>query len=348
MSALYKPFCHFWMILSLMFVVSGCKLLEAVDEEADRTFDLTLIKQSVLLSGDERTLFVNLGDQGVDIIDVSDTKAPKIIKNYPTDDKAYGLWLHANRLYIANGLEGVSMLDVTNPVLPKLIASIRTSDDNATAVSVTDDGTKVAVGTSRGALLYALSSDSTPRYLDRYDTNGTLYDLRFSADASRLYLANFRYGLEVLDISKPTRIGELGALALEGSSCDIAPDDATSTLYMATLTSAVKRVDIAMPEEPKLLGVYDAHDGSLIWGIAPAGDFKRLYLAKGNRGLEILDNSNPEHPVQLGLFDTNGTARGVAINRAQTRAFVADGKEGLKIIDISDKSAPKRISVLNF
>ncbi len=348
MSVLYKPFCHFWMIFSLMFVLSGCKLLEAVDEETDRTLDLTLIKQSVVLGGDERTLFVNLGDQGVDIIDISDTSAPKILKNYPTDDKAYALWLHDTTLFVANGLEGVSLLDVTNPVLPKLIASISTDDDNATAVSVSDDGRRVAIGTSQGVLLYDLSSLTSPRYLDRYDTNGTVYDLRFSADATKIYLANFQYGLEVLEVSKTSRLRELDALALEGSSCDIEPERLTATLYMATLTSAIKRIDVRDPNDLQLAGTYDAHDGSLLWDIAPSADFRRLYLAKANRGLGILDNSDPYHPVSLGSFDTNGTARGVAINTPETRAFVADGKEGLKVIDISDKKSPRRVSVLNF
>ena len=337
-----------FLLIGMLLLGGGCKLMDIVDEgQSSERLDLHLTKQSLLLDHAGGYLYVSVGNLGLDIIDISNEKAPRVIKNYRTEDRTYAITRSGERLFLANGTGGVELLDISDPRIPRRIAYIRT-DENATAVATSADARRLAVGTAEGVRLYDLDRIDQPRYLGRFDTNGTVYDLQFSPDGTRLYLANFSYGIELLDLSSVSRIARLDALPLEGSACDIAADFTRQRLYVASLTSALKTIDIADRDKLEILQRYDAHDGSQIWESTGGVQFDRLYLAKGEAGIEIVENTRSADPVPLGSYDTNGTARGIAVNAAETRAYVADGEAGLKIVDISDKKRPERIGTVKF
>lgn len=337
---------YIWLLCLSLLGLGGCKLADIVEEEGTAA-ELSLSRQSVLLSSDERYLFVSVGNLGLDIVDVSDSNAPHIVKNYPTDDFTYELALQGQHLFLANGIEGVEVLDITSVSAPKHLAWIADGDENSTSIALFGSS-EAAVGSAEGVRLYDISQLTAVRFLGKYDTNGTVRDLAFSEDGLRLYLANFSYGFERLDISRPTRMELLDAVAQEGGSIDIELETLHQRAYIASLTSALKAIDLSQEEIEEAEILYDAHDAGTLWDITLGSDDRYLYLAKGERGLEILDNSDSAHPYHVSGVDSNGTARGVAVNRAQTRLYLADGKEGLKIFDISDKSAPRRIGFLNF
>lgn len=335
-------------LVPLLFLFGGC--LEVAEDETAKTIDLTLIKQSTLLSDDERTLYVNVGTEGLDIFDISDPRAPRLLRNYSTEDTTYAVAKSGTKLFLANGTEGVEVIDVSDIHGIKRLAYIRTGDDNATAVALSVDRTELAIGTGQGILLYDINRLDVPRFLGDFDTNGTIRDLQFSSDKSMLYLANFDYGLELLDITKPRDIDRISSVAMEGSACDIerSPLADPDTLYAASLTSTVKKIDISDHEEPVMTYFYDPHDGSQIWDMQFDSGGAWLYLAKASKGFEIVHIDAAGEATHAGAYDTNGTARGIAINRARTFVYVADGKEGLKIFDISDLSRIERVSTIPF
>jgi hypothetical protein len=256
--------------------------------------------------------------------------------------------MSGDTLFLANGTEGVELLDVSDSDSLRRIAYIRTGDDNATSVALSSDMQRVAIGTGAGMQLFDISRQSFPSYLGRYETNGTVMDLQFAADGGALYLANRVYGFESVDISIPSRPQLLGGVAMEGSAITVGSDTLKKNIYISTLTSALKKIDLTDPGEPRYTIFYDAHDTGLIWNFKFGLNDRMLYLARDRDGLEIVritTNGKAEH---LSSYDTNGTARGVTVNRAQTFAFVADGSEGLKVIDISDKAHPKRTGYVKF
>ncbi len=339
---------HTVALLWILFFSIGC--LEVVEEEQNTSPDLTLIKQSTLLSADAETLYVNVGKRGVDMFDVSDPQSPRLLRNYTMEDVTYALAQKGSRLFLANGMEGVEIVDVSDPATAGRIAYIRTGEENATAVALSHDGKSLAVGTERGILLYDIDNITVPRFLGDFDTNGTIRDLCFSADDRMLYLANFDYGLELLDITRPQSIRRLSAVAVEGSACDIVPvPHATPPLlYLASLTSTVKAIGTEDPQEPTVCYLYDPHDGSQIWNMHFSERTRRLYLAKALRGFEIVTVDSDGKATRMAAYDTNGTARGIAVDLQEHYLYVADGKEGLKIFDISEPEQIKRISVTPF
>ena len=94
--------------------------------------------------------------------------------------------------------------------------------------------------------------------------------------------------------------------------------------------------------------LYDPHDGSQIWDMQFDSGVTRLYLAKDSKGFEVVRINDAGEATHAGSYDTNGTARGIAVNRARSFAYVADGKEGLKIFDISDLNRIERVSTILF
>jgi len=339
-----------WIVLFIMLLgLYGCKVMDIVDEEgSQKTVDLTAVRQSVILSADERTLFVNVGNLGLDIFDVTDPGQPKLLKNYATDGYTYALALSGNTLFLANGSEGVELLDVSVADVPRRVAYIRTGDDNATSVALLADTQTLAIGTGQGVQLFDVTHQSVPGYLGRYESNGTVRDLQFCHGGKDLCLANSAYGFELLDATVPSRPELLGGVALEGNSIDVGSDHTGDNIYISTLTSALKKIDLTDPRQPEYSVFYDAHDAGIIWSFAFGATDQRLYLARDRAGLEIVTVGTDGVAHHLSSFDTNGTARGVAVNRAETIAFVADGSEGLKVIDISDKSRPKRTGYAPF
>jgi len=338
-----------WIVLFMLLLsLYGCKVMDVVDEGSQERVNLTSVRQSVILSADERTLFVNVGNLGLDIFDVTDPSQPKLLKNYATDGRTYALALSGNTLFLANGSEGVELLDVSVADSPRRVAYIRTGDDNATSVAFLAATRTVAIGTGQGVSLFDVTHEVTPGYLGRYESNGTVRDLQFCRGGTDLCLANGGYGFELLDMSVPSRPELFGGLALEGSSIDVGSDHTGNNVYIATLTSALKKIDMTDPRQPEYSVFYDAHDAGVIWSFAFGATDRRLYLARDRAGLEIVTVGTDGIARHLSSFDTNGTARGVAVNRAETIAFVADGREGLKVIDISDKSHPKRTGYAPF
>lgn len=333
--------------VTVLLLFQGCKLLEEVDENSTAEFvDLSGLKQTPLLSADERYLFVNVGKKGVDIFDLSSLQSPRLVRTWDVDDITYDLALRGNILFLANGNEGVEVVDVSRPENPQRTAYIRTGDENTTTVGFVSD--TLAIGSAGGMQLYDITQIVVPRYLGKYESNGTIRDVAFDTARARLWLANASYGVELLDISDIKFPDFQDGIAVEGSAWDLAVNGANGDCYAVSLTSAYRRLTGSEENKVDLVTLYDPHDGGQSFGIVTGDRFRYLYLAKGERGIEIVDNSDPLHPRHISYFDTNGTARGIAVNRSETVAFVADGREGLKVIDISDKAYPKRIGYVKF
>ncbi len=330
-----------------MLIFVGC--MEVVEDDNDqKELDLEFVKQNVILSADERTAYVNVGNFGIYIIDISDTKKPKLLKRYKSDASVRAIALNGDILYSANDDLGIDILDISDPAKISVAGSINIKDARTRSLNFNEDFSKLAVGTNKGVLLFEMISSSSLKFAGRYEMNASIFDAKFLDNSNALIIANFRYGVEILDIEKFSYPRLISSVPLEGNSCDIELDKNLPTAYVATLTSALKIIDISDIKYPNIEDRYDAHDVSMIWDIAIGNDplKKRLYIAKSTRGFEIVDFTNPHDRKRVSRFDTNGTVRGVAVNKAQNRIFVADGKEGFKIFDISDKRSPKKIGYI--
>jgi hypothetical protein len=151
------------------------------------------------------------------------------------------------------------------------------------------------------------------------------------------YVADWKAGLQVIDISDPKHPGMVDTCDTPGSARGVYVSG--SYAYVADGGAGLQVIDISDPGHPGIAGQCDT-PGYAWRGIHVAGT--HAYVADGDAGLQVIDISDPGHPDIVGYCDTPGYAHGVYV--VGSYAYVADGGLGLQVIDISD---PKYPSILD-
>ena len=147
------------------------------------------------------------------------------------------------------------------------------------------------------------------------------------------YVADWKSGLQVIDISDSKNPGIVGACDTSGSARGVYVVGAYA--YVADGGSGLQVIDISDPANPSIAGTCDT-PGYAWRGIYVTGTY--AYVADGDSGLQVIDISDPAHPRIVGSCNTPGYAHGVYVTSPS--AYVADGGTGLQVIDISDPANP--------
>lgn len=169
-----------------------------------------LRSESVLVKGNY--FYSANGNDGLDIVDVSDILNPIIIYTVPLPGRALSVKIEDNIAYVAQGdfaLEGrkgwVSIIDVSNPTNPKLLKNL-SFGNNIFSVAVNDD------------TLYVPDTaffDEKDRYLHTYDVSNPAEPVEVSKLKlnhytqfivylnKTLYISDFLYGFSSIDASNP-------------------------------------------------------------------------------------------------------------------------------------------------
>lgn len=102
-----------------------------------------------------------------------------------------------------------------------------------------------------------------------------------------------------------------------------------SLLCVADGTNGLKFLDVSIPAQPELVGVYAPPD-------SPPADFlaisTTLIVTAHGRQLRLLDASDPRQPVLMATHEAPAPLRGLAV--AQLRLWVACGEAGLLELDL--------------
>jgi hypothetical protein len=160
------------------------------------------------------------------------------------------------------------------------------------------------------------------------------------------YVATYRDGLRIVDVSEPAAPVELAHVPTEtGEAGDIWNDvklidgpAGTRFALLASSATALVVVDVTTPSAPSVV----AHAGT-----APAVhtvfvEGQRAYLANLERGLEIYDLAVPTAPVRLGGFQHAGEILHDLWVRGD-RAYLSWWDAGMLVVDVSDPTAPTEL-----
>jgi len=153
-----------------------------------------------------------------------------------------------------------------------------------------------------------------------------------SVSGNMAYVADYESGLQVIDISNPTRPTIIGSVDTPGYARKVFVS--SSTVYVADSTSGLQVIDISNPSHPAIMGSVDTPDEAR--DVYVSGN--RAYVADSTSGLQVIDISNSRLPTIIGSVDTPGQARDVYVSGSM--AYVADYESGLQVIDISNPSRP--------
>jgi hypothetical protein len=162
-------------------------------------------------------------------------------------------------------------------------------------------------------------------------TPGYSYGVAISGDYA--YVADYDYGLQVVDITNPASPTLAGSCDTPGYAQGVAISG--DHAYIADCDYGLQVIDITNPASPTLAGSYDTP--SYAFGVAIAGDY--AYVADGpGMGLQVVDITNPASPTLAGSCATPGGANGIAISGDY--AYVAVSYQGLQVIDITNPASP--------
>jgi hypothetical protein len=285
---------------------------------------------------------------GLQIIDVANPRAPKLVGTYDAGDNIfiasldlkgdYAYLMHYSYLSQKTDLLVLDIFDPSHPV------KVRTTDINSVEdfagadIQVRDDYAYVALR-SRGLRIIDISTPSLPILAGTYDDPRTFYKVHVSGNYA--YVGQEKQGLKILDVSNPlspTLAGHLDESGYGGTLRDVFVSGHHA--YLADFMGEFKIVDIAMPSSPALVGSYRIPPASgNLNDIYVSGNY--AYLTAGGEGfLYILDISNPNSPRLAGVYDPVEPLSMDRIFISGNYAYIASYTRGLLILDISNPAAP--------
>ena len=162
------------------------------------------------------------------------------------------------------------------------------------------------------------------------DTPGQARGVTVSGDHA--FVADFGFGLQVIDISDPTNPTLSGTCDTPGEAWGVTVSG--DHAFVADYYSGLQVIDISDPTDPTLVGTCNTPSYAL--GVTVSGD--HAFVADYASGLQVIDISDPTNPTLVGTCDTPEQAWGVTVSG--DHAFIADYDFGLQVIDISDPTNP--------
>jgi hypothetical protein len=278
-----------------------------------------------LTVADKRVYLVN-EDAGLQLVDVSNPAAPKVVGAYKPKDSLGPVAASGDHAFVVEKDDRVRVLDVSNPARPRPVGLCQLPDQVC--------GLAVA-----GKHVYASLSDSL-HILDISDLAqpkemGACGDLelagRVSVAGKYAYVAADFNGMRIIDVSDSAKPKEIGSFEGPGNVTKIAILDRYA--YLADYSGGLYIVDISNPKKPKQVG---RHGDYVVGDVAVVGTY--ALLAAGS--LDVIDVSKPSHPtVAGGIADKDcDTAWSVAV-AGEYVYTISDA--GLFVFRLRPKATPK-------
>jgi len=298
--------------------------------------------KDLFVKGDN--LYVADGKNGIKVYDISSPSSPSLI-----DEKSYteeiwnslGVFVKNTLIFAANGHAGIAVID---DVINEKKADLLT---NGAAYKFTSVGMDGFIGLSNGG-----SGFNVIDYRDLIDDNASSNQLRVGASyatvgipeksvvkGNRLYVADQDGGLQILDITDPSKPTRVGGVDIGCKATAVAVNDDETKAYVTDVCTGLFVVDITDKTHPV------ASESGVIVTPGEARDVKvkgdYAYVADRLHGLEIIDVSEPSNMIIVGNYDTSGKA--IALDVVGNYAYIADENETLKIVDISNPASPSLV-----
>ncbi|MES0360476.1 MAG: hypothetical protein ABUK20_06135 [Anaerolineales bacterium] len=287
----------------------------------------------------ERFAYLAYADQGLRVIDITNSAAPWETSVYDSPGEAIGVTLSGDFIYLADGTSGMRVLflespDSANPQVAE-VAVVDTPGE-ASNVAVVAQTAYLADG-SGGMRVISMVNPGQPETLGWEDTPGSAMDVAVLGDYA--YVADGISGLQiinVLDETIPTRVGAYdtpGEARAVVVSRTVEPD-ARTLVYIADGEGGLRVIDATDPLIPIEIGSFTAYETVLDVFISGSN----AYLSTGSLGMRIVDITDPANLIEVGFSDTPGQALGLDLLGQKT--YVADDTRGLRILDVSDPVGP--------
>jgi len=280
--------------------------------------DIKVVNYKISDTSSESFAFIADGSNGLQMVNVTNKKAPKNSFNLSTTDDlpitdAQGIDLDSSGsfAFIADGTNGLRVIQILQAL----------------------DAYPV----------------NPPEMLDTIPVpDGTAKDIIFVGDY--LYVAAGDKGLQVIKVIRPDLdVTPDATLSFDLVASLDTPGDAKAVdfyfgyVYIADGANGLQIINVGnnggTPENPRLEGSIDtAGDASGVWvNSVYSEDLVYAYIADGNTGYRVIDVTVPASPAEVEnlAYDTPGFASNIAVNDTSDIAIVADGSGGLTILSMA-------------
>ena len=198
--------------------------------------------------------FIAAGEAGLQIVDVSDLRAPFIAGFLDTPGNANDVKVEGNLAYMADGSEGLLIVDVSSPAAPSLLGSVRTSGE-ATDVAVAGGFAYVA---DRGGLqVIDVSDPRNPVLLGRVGTPGDARGVDLWEGFA--VVAAYREGVHIIDVRDPASpqiVGSVHTRLTWSTAVDMVVREGFAYVVdgASGFLGGLRVIDFREPENPVLVG----------------------------------------------------------------------------------------------
>ena len=201
------------------------------------------------------------------------------------------------------------------------------------AVCVKDD--YAYIGNGSVMTILDISDPILPKKVGEIETPGIVKDIYVHNNYA--YIANWREGIRVIDVSDPSEPVEVG---YENCYCAMRLTGLRDILFAST-TRSTAIFNIGAPAGPEKENSIGA--GNTVWDIAVLKTSKDYLCVAGSlEGLRIYDVTNIYDIFEVGYLDSIGSVRDVFVEN--NLAYLVN-YDYLIIIDLSDPSEPAIVGV---
>lgn len=248
---------------------------------------------------ENNVLYVANKFTGLQIVDVSDMRAPKILSRTPSNGQNYGITKKGNYVYMTDLLSGMLVYDVSNPKKPKKISEVATRGE-AWDIKIKDNHAFVAVGKA-GLEVFDITDAAAPKSVGSlwYEREWDYARKLFIAESGLLFVADRKQGIHIVDITTPSAPRAIRRYATKFASGICVEGNYA---YVADGPNGLLILDVTNPEKIRQVGEFPlpghAND---VYKAA-----RYVYVAVDDAGIRSIDVTNPAKPTFESRFDTPG------------------------------------------
>jgi hypothetical protein len=276
-------------------------------------------------------LYIALGSHGVQVVDVAEPTAPRILSTKPTHGHAYSIALSNDVAWVSTVWSGIQAFDISDPTDLERIGAVFPSSG---CFGLTIAGGVLWATSDVGLHGIDISNPTRPRTLS---TAASSQAFAVTVVDDRAYTAADWAGLDIFDVSDPAEPVFLGRFFhgdLQTSDVEVSGSAAFIISY-----DKLRVVDVSDPAFP--VGVATIEDVGYGPGHSLALDGNWLAVADSLRGLRVFDVSNPEAPQSISTSSVAGYTGALAMSDDVVYlASLESGGGSFRTIDISDPSSP--------
>jgi hypothetical protein len=368
---------------NLAFVAAGGGGLQIIDistpggEKVVGSVAARGVAENVAVDATGRVAFVAKGRNGVDVVDVADPNAPEIVNLLATSEDAIGIAAGGGIAVVGESAAGVRTVNSLAPQPPPVTA--RLPGSVAGEVNCVASGPGKAYGAGSTIGLFVVEPGRPD--LQPLGTLALSYDaVALMAPGDTVYVAPESGGIEMVDVSDPTRPASAGWVPYQGgvasldwrsgvlyfaggrtfgtwipgdggvNTVDLVSSTASAVAvdgdyaFVGKTTNSMQAVNIEVPDRP-----------ISIFPLGTAGSSRDMVAADGylfivtaasslpnsSNGLEVYDVRNPLTAGPVAFV--NFSTRPYRAALAKNLLYVAAGNGGTVVIDVSDPANPLRI-----